>query len=85
MYQVLGTWINWPTCSRTAVDDPRRAMAQQVAAPPRKEVEIAMPSASQIHDPSPLHQTDRDTGGSWESRTARTGRSSPENSGGQVA
>ena len=42
MYQVFGTWISWPDLLADRLDDPRRAVAQQVAAPAGEEIEVAV-------------------------------------------
>ena len=42
MYQVFGTWISLADLLPHRLDHPRRAMAEQVAAPARKEIEVAV-------------------------------------------
>ena len=52
MYQVLGTWISRPTCSRTASTTRGGQWPEQVAAPAGEEVEIAVPLG--VPDPRAL-------------------------------
>ena len=54
MYQVFGTWINWPTWSRTASTTRGGQWPSRLQPQPGKKSRYRLPSASQIHDPSPL-------------------------------
>ena len=65
------------------LDDARRAVAEQVAAPAGEEVEVAV-APRRPRPTSPRRAPGRPgSGGSWGSRTARTGRSSSASSGGR--
>ena len=59
MYQVFGTWMSLATCSLHRLDDARRTVAEQVAAPAGEEVEVAV--ALGVPDVRALaaHQADR--------------------------
>ena len=53
VYQVLGTWINCPTCSRTASTTRGGQCPSRLQPQPGKKSRYRLPSASQIDEPSP--------------------------------
>ena len=61
VYQVLGTWMSFADLLAHRLDDARRTVAEQVAAPAGEEVEVAV--ALGVPDVRPLaaHQADRDS------------------------